>query len=91
VRTALGAEPARIVRLLGGEMLLLVAAGIVLGLTAHAAAATWRRQVLYDVQPSNPYAIVSALLLVVVAVVLAALPPVLRAIRIDPASALRQE
>jgi ABC-type lipoprotein release transport system permease subunit len=47
--------------------------------------------VLYDVQPSNPFAIGSALLLVVIAAGLATLPPVLRAIRIDPASALRQE
>jgi ABC-type antimicrobial peptide transport system permease subunit len=91
VRAALGAEPARIVRLLGGETLLLVAAGIALGLAAHAAAATWLRQVLYEVQPSNPFAIGSALLLVVIAAGLAMLPPVLRAIRIDPASALRQE
>jgi hypothetical protein len=91
VRTALGAEPARIVRLLGGETLLLVVGGIALGLAAHAAAAAWLRQVLYEVQPSNPYAIGAALLLVLVAAVLAALPPVLRAVRIDPASALRQE
>jgi ABC-type lipoprotein release transport system permease subunit len=70
---------------------LLVAAGIALGLAAHAAAATWLRQVLYGVQPSNPFAIGSALLLVVIAAGLATLPPVLRAIRIDPASALRQE
>jgi ABC-type antimicrobial peptide transport system permease subunit len=91
VRAALGAEPARIIRLLGGEILLLVAAGIAVGLAAHAAAATWLRQVLYDVQPSNPFAIGSALLLVVIAAGLATLPPVLRAIRIDPASALRQE
>jgi len=91
VRTALGAEPARIVRLLGGETLLLVAAGIALGLAAHAAAAAGLRQVLYGVEPSNSYAIGSALLLVVAAAVLAALPPLLRAIRIAPASALRQE
>jgi hypothetical protein len=91
VRTALGADPARIVRLLGGETLLLVAAGIALGLAAHTAAAAGLRQVLYGVEPSNPYAIGSALLIVVAAAVLAVLPPLLRAIRIAPASALRQE
>ena len=91
VRVALGAAPARIVRLLGSEIVVLVSGGVALGLAAHAAGASWLRQVLYEVRPSNPAAIGSALFLTTIAVALASLPPILRAVRIDPASALRQE
>jgi ABC-type lipoprotein release transport system permease subunit len=53
--------------------------------------AGWLRQVLFAVQPSNPAAIAAALLVIVVAAVLATAPPIWRAVRIDPASALRHE
>ena len=78
-------------RLLWGETILLLTAGVVLRFAAHAALAGRIRPVLYEVQPSNPVALTSALLLVTAAAFLAALPPLLRAIRIDPAAALRQE
>lgn len=91
VRSALGAEPARIARLLCGEVLVLVAVGVVLGLAVHTVAAQWLSKALYGVQPSDPLALSSALVLIATAAFLASLPPILQAIRIDPASALRQE
>ena len=91
VRMALGAQPARIIGLLSREVLLLVACGIGLGLGAYAAAAVWIRRVLYDIHPWEPVAVMSALLLIALVAVIAALPATYRAVRIDPASALRLE
>jgi predicted permease len=91
VRTALGAQPAQIVCLLSRETLLLVASGVVLGLCAYAAAAVWIRRVLYDVHFWEPIAVVSVVLLVGLVAAIAATPPTFRAIRINPASALRAE
>jgi predicted permease len=91
VRCALGAAPARIVRLLGGETLVLVIVGITLGFAAQAVLGGWIREVLYSVEPWNLVALCSAMVLIGLAAVLASLPPILRAVRIDPASALRQE
>jgi predicted permease len=91
LRMALGAQPARIVGLLSQETLLLVAGGAVLGLCAYAAAAVWIRRVLYDVRSWEPVAVASVLLLVGLVAAIAAAPAVYRAVRIDPASALRAE
>ncbi len=91
VRMALGAQPARIIGLLSREVLLLVACGIALGLGAYATAAVWVRRVLYDVHPWEPIAVISALLLIGLVAAIAALPATYRAVRIDPASALRLE
>jgi hypothetical protein len=91
VRMALGAQPARIIGLLSREVLLLVACGVALGLGAYAAVAVWIRRVLYDVHPWEPIAVISVLLLIGLVAVIAAAPATYRAVRIDPASALRLE
>ncbi len=91
VRIALGAQPARIVCLLSREALLVIASGIALGLCAYAAAAVWLRRVLYSVPPWEPIAMVSVVLLVVLIAAIASAPATYRALRIDPASALRSE
>jgi predicted permease len=91
VRMALGAQPARIIGLLSREVLLLVACGAALGLGAFAAAAVWLRRVLYEVQPWEPIAVITVLALIALVAVLAALPATYRAVRIDPATALRLE
>jgi predicted permease len=91
VRMALGAQPARIVSLLSRETLVLVAGGAILGLGAYAVAAVWIRRVLYDVHSWEPLAVGSVLVLVGLVAAIAAAPAVYRAVRIDPASALRAE
>jgi len=91
VRIALGAEPARIVRLLSRETLLLIASGVAVGLGAYAGSALWIRQVLYDVRPWDPAALGAAVLGIVATTILAVTPPLWRGIHIDPASALRVE
>jgi predicted permease len=91
VRMALGAQPRRIVSMLSRETLVLVAGGAILGLCAYALAAVWIRRVLYDVHSWEPLAIVSVLALIGLVAAIAAAPAVYRAVRIDPASALRAE
>lgn len=91
VRVAIGAEPARIIRLLGREVLLLVSGGAVLGLCAYAGVAVWIRRALYQVSTWDPIGIVSALAAVGVVAAIAVAPALYRAVRIDPASALRAE
>ena len=91
VRIALGAEPVRIIGLLSREVLLLIAGGVALGLCAYAVAGVWIRRVLYDVSSWDPIAFISVLGLISLVTVIAAAPPAYRAVRIDPASALRTE
>jgi ABC-type antimicrobial peptide transport system permease subunit len=91
VRMALGAQPTRIVSMLSRETLVLVAGGAILGQCAYALAAVWIRRVLYDVHSWEPLAIVSVLALIGLVAAIAAAPAVYRAVRIDPASALRAE
>jgi predicted permease len=91
VRVALGASPLRVVRLLSRETLLLVAAGALSGIAVYAVAARWIQQALYDVTPSDPQALGSALSFIAVVAWVAVAFPLLRAARIDPASALRHD
>jgi putative ABC transport system permease protein len=91
VRVAVGAEPARIVGLLGREVLLLVSCGIVLGLCAYAGAAVWIRRALYNVSTWDPVGIAFVLAAIGVVAAIAVAPAIYRAVRIDPASALRSE
>ena len=91
VRMALGAQPSRIVGLLSREVLLLVASGAALGLFAYAFAAVWIRRVVFEVQPWEPIAVISVLVLIALVAAISAVPATSRAVRIDPASALRLE
>jgi ABC-type antimicrobial peptide transport system permease subunit len=91
VRMALGARPVRIASLLSGEVLLLTGSGVAVGLCAYAAAAVWVRHVLYDVRSWEPMVVVSVVVLVGLVAAIAAAPATLRAVRIDPARALRAE
>ncbi len=91
VRIAVGAKPARIVGLFSREASLLTASGVALGLCAYAAATVWIRRVLYDLRPWEPIPIISVVFVVGLIATIAAAPAVYRAVRIDPASALRAE
>ena len=93
IRVALGARPPDVVRLILGEGLRVMGFGVALGLIAAAltARALGSLMPLYGVRSSDPltYAAVPILLLIVT--LLAALPPVRRALRLDPNAVLRQE
>jgi ABC-type antimicrobial peptide transport system permease subunit len=91
IRAALGAEPSRIARMLRVETAVLVIAGVAAGLAAYAFLAQWIHYLLYDVQPTSPVALTSALAVVIVASGIASLVPIMRATRVAPATALRHD
>jgi ABC-type antimicrobial peptide transport system permease subunit len=91
IRLALGAQPAQVLSAVVRQGLVLAAVGIVIGLTASAAVAPLMSTQLFSVRAADPatLGVVPAILLLVAA--LACYIPARRAMRIDPATALRAE
>jgi putative ABC transport system permease protein len=91
IRLALGAKPAALFRMVVGQGMRPVAIGAALGLAGAAAITTLMRSLLFGVTPVDPAAYgVATAALAVVAVAACALPA-LRATRVDPLVALRDE
>ena len=91
IRIALGAERASVQRLVIGEGLALVAAGVVIGLAGAFAGARVLRTFLFDLTPSDPVTYAAIIVVLGVTAVLASWVPGLRASRVDPVIALRAE
>ena len=91
IRMALGADPGGVLRMVMREGLLLALLGIAAGLAIALAAAPQIAPRLYQVSPADPVSIAGAALFLIVVAVLASLIPALRATRVDPIRALRQE
>jgi ABC-type antimicrobial peptide transport system permease subunit len=91
IRSALGATRTDIVRLVLGSGMTIVAAGLLAGIVMAAVSTRYLEGSLYGVRPTDAptFTVVAALLFSVAA--LAQLVPVLRATRVDPSRALRQE
>ncbi len=91
VRIALGARPKDVLLDTLGEGLKLAAVGILLGLAGAYVLSSLFRSVLVDVTGMNPLLVLAAAALLALVALIACYFPARRAIRIDPASALRQE
>ena len=91
VRITLGARPAQIVRLVLASGGRLVVTGTAIGLVAAALAARALQSLLYGVPVFDLVAFAAAPITLAIAVVLAAVAPVRRALRTDPVRVLRQE
>jgi predicted permease len=91
VRMAIGADAARIARLVASESVRMVAFGLAAGLLGALGTARLLAGFLYGVQPADPAAIVAAAAVLSAAAVLATLLPVRRATRVDPVIALAAE
>jgi putative ABC transport system permease protein len=91
VRVALGADRGRVVRLVLREALLLLAIGLAVG----AALALWAGRaaaaLLFGLKPYDPVSLASAVLLLAGVALLASYLPAIRASRLEPMSALREE
>ncbi len=91
IRMAMGSDAAGIFRLVLGDGMLILAAGLIAGL---AGAALLRRLIesqLYGVSPLDPGVLAAVAALLAAAALLACLVPARRATRVDPVTALRQE
>src|SRR5579863_2049381 len=91
IRMALGADPKGVLRMVMRRGLLLALSGIAAGLAIALAAAPQIAPLLYHVSPLDPVSIAGAALFLIVVAALASLIPALRATRVDPILALRQE
>jgi putative ABC transport system permease protein len=91
VRLALGATPANVVGLilLGGLKLILL--GVAIGLAGAAAVTRFLANVLFNIRPDDAGTFAGVSLLLILVALVACYIPARRALRIDPASALRQE
>jgi predicted permease len=91
IRMALGAEAGDIARRVTVDVFSMVLAGALAGLALGFAAARYIQTLLYQVNPTDPRMLALPALTILAAALLAALPPVIHAVRIDPAKTLRVE
>lgn len=91
VRIALGAQLKDIVKLVLGQAMILVVAGIALGLVASFALTRLLTMLLFGVSPTDPMTLIGIATLVTVVALLASWIPVRRATRVDPLVVLKYE
>ncbi|MEE8584266.1 MAG: ABC transporter permease [Acidobacteriota bacterium] len=91
VRVAMGARRSDIVKLISGQMAVLVLTGVLLGLAGAYSLASTLSSLLYAVRPDDPWIYAAVALLFVAVAALAAYLPARRACRVDPLRALRTE
>jgi putative ABC transport system permease protein len=91
VRMALGALPGQILGLVVSQSAWLVGAGILAGTAGALAVTRLLTGLLFQVRPTDPLTFLGTALVLVVAAAGATLVPALRAVRTDPAHALRSE
>jgi predicted permease len=91
IRTALGAQPWRILRLMLWEGMRLVMLGIAVGLFGSAGLSWILRSFFYGLNPMDPITFVGVSLILAIAALLACYLPARRATKVDPMVALRYE
>jgi putative ABC transport system permease protein len=91
VRIALGATASQVAAMIARQGLVPVALGLAVGLAAGLGLGQIMRSILFDVTPTDPVTIGATLAVLCGVGVLATLGPALRAARLDPIAALRNE
>jgi ABC-type antimicrobial peptide transport system permease subunit len=91
LRVALGATPRSVLALIVGQGMRPILIGIVIGLAGAVAFSRFVASLLFGVKPVDPLTYGTVALLVAFAALLACYVPALRALRVDPVAALRQE
>ncbi len=91
IRLALGARPRSVIRSMVADLALLTLGGVIAGLACGVGLARFLRTLLFDVTPYDAASLLVPLLVLASAAIAAAVPPALRASRVDPIEALRDE
>jgi predicted permease len=91
IRMALGARAAHVVRGITSAPVGMVCLGLVLGFAGGVAIGRIVQALLFEVKVTDPAAYAIPALILLVTALLAALPPAIRAVRIDPTQTLRSE
>jgi putative ABC transport system permease protein len=91
VRMALGAQPSSVITLVLGHGMILVGAGLAIGLVAAYAAAGLMRSLVVGVSPHDPTTFAATAAVLGAIALLASYIPARRATRIDPLIALRTD
>jgi predicted permease len=91
IRMALGADRRDVVRMVMREAGILLAAGVVVGAVLAVVAARAASSLLFGLKPSDPSTFVLAAVALAAVAMLASYLPALRASRLEPTEALREE
>lgn len=91
IRLTLGARPVSVGARVLRQSVVLIAAGLIVGLGIIRLAETALRRVLFEMSPRDPTALIAACALLIVVALVACVPPALRALRVDPVDGLRAE
>ena len=91
IRMAMGARPGDVLRLVMGESCVLIALGVVAGLVGAWGLTRYAQSLLYGVAPLDGPTFALTPVVLAAAVLAATLGPALRAARVDPTRALRDE
>jgi predicted permease len=91
IRFALGAPRPRVLWMVFRESLLLMIAGVIIGLPLIAGASRLIGALLFDVTATDPVILVSAMAVLLIVGAVSSYLPSWRASRVDPLTALRQE
>jgi putative ABC transport system permease protein len=91
IRVALGASKAKIFRMILGDGFRLTVIGVLLGLAGVVSSTRVLRNLLFEINPLDPAALVSVICILIIVSAVACYLPALRATNADPASVLREE
>ena len=91
IRIAIGASAGEIVRSVTASVFGMVITGALFGLLIGIVSVRYVESLLYQVRPTDAAMLVIPTVVIVLAAAVSALPAVLRALRIDPVTALRAE
>jgi predicted permease len=91
IRMALGSQPGEVLKLVLGQGMWFVLAGIGIGLTASFASTRFLSSLLFGVSPMDPLTLAAVMTLLALVSATASYIPARRAVRIDPFVALRCE
>jgi predicted permease len=91
MRMALGARPGHVVGLITTRLLGMVGLGALAGIAGGLVFGGAVGVLLFQIEPTSPMPLVVPVLVLGVAATMAALPPALRAVRIDPAQTIKSE